>query len=104
MGYKGKLNKDGTLNECEYEGGDESLFVYSLNSAVSGQLQSQHEYKQQYDSTGKNEETNRFRLLISKEEFPKISLSLHIAFAIETHLAEVQWLLKQVNMLKLQKV
>jgi hypothetical protein len=63
-----------------------------LSSTVSGQLQSQHEYKQQqYDSMGQNkQETNQFRLLTLKQEFLKIPVSLHIAFVVQTHLAEGQ--------------
>jgi hypothetical protein len=44
---------------------------------------------------------NQFKLLTLRQEFLKISLSLPTAFAVETHLAEVQWLEEQVNKLKL---
>jgi hypothetical protein len=39
--------------------------------------------------------------LILKQEFLKMSVSLQTAFAVETHLAEGQWLEEQVTMLKL---
>jgi hypothetical protein len=42
-----------------------------------------------------------FRLLTFKQEFIKISVSLRTAFEVEPHLAEGQWLEKQMNMLKL---
>jgi hypothetical protein len=62
-------------------------FVYVLSSSDSGQLHNQREYIQhQYDSTeqNKNKQQNKqkmyqFRLLTLKEEFLKISVSLHTA-------------------------
>jgi hypothetical protein len=45
---------------------------------------------------------NQFRLLTPKQEFLKISLSLHTAFTVETHLAERQWLETHVHMVKLR--
>jgi hypothetical protein len=65
-----------------------------LNLTANGQVWSQHEYKQQQcDSTGKNKKKqqkqrkiNQFRLLTLKQEFLKISVSLHTANTIETHL------------------
>jgi hypothetical protein len=42
---------------------------------------------------------NHVRLLTLKQEFLKISASLHMEFAVETHLAEGHWLEEQVNML-----
>jgi hypothetical protein len=70
-----------------------------LSSTANGQLQSQHEYKQQqYDSTGQNKQettkettkrkTHQSTLITLKQEFLKISISLQTAFAVETHLAE----------------
>jgi hypothetical protein len=40
----------------------------------------------------------QFRLTTFKHEFIKISVSSHTAFAVETHLADGQWLAEQVNM------
>jgi hypothetical protein len=71
-----------------------------LSSTASGQLQSQHEYKQQqYDNTGqtkpdkqkkqqKQRKKNQVRPLTLKHEFLKIFVSLQTAFEVETHLAE----------------
>jgi hypothetical protein len=57
------------------------------------------------DKTNKKQEKqrkmNQFRLLTLKQDFLKVSVSLQTAFAVETHLAEGQWLEEQVNMLKL---
>jgi hypothetical protein len=41
-------------------------------------------------------------LLTLKHEFLKISVGLQTEFAVETHLAEGQWLGEQVKMLKLR--
>jgi hypothetical protein len=49
----------------------------------------------------KQRNMNQFRLLTFKQEFLKLSVSLHTGFAVETHLAERQWLEEQVNMAKL---
>jgi hypothetical protein len=77
-----------------------------LSSTASGYLQSQHKHKeQQYDSTGQNKQKtttkNQFRLLTLKQEFLKASVHLQSVFAVETHLAEGQWLEEQLKMLKL---
>jgi hypothetical protein len=70
-----------------------------LSSTANGQLQSQHEHKQQqHDSTGQKEnkkqqkqrKMNQFRLLSLKHEFLKISVDLQTAFTVETHLTEGQ--------------
>jgi hypothetical protein len=53
--------------------------------------------------TTKTKKMNHFRLSTLKQEFVKISVSSCTAFAVETHLAERQWLEKQANMLKLRK-
>jgi hypothetical protein len=45
----------------------------------------------------KQRQTNQFRLLTLKQEFLKISESAHIAFAVETYLAEGQWLEERVE-------
>jgi hypothetical protein len=52
----------------------------------------------------KQRKMNQARLLKLKHEFLKISLSLQTAFAVETLLAEGQWLEEQVNMVKLTNV
>jgi hypothetical protein len=44
---------------------------------------------------------NQFRLLTLKQVFLKVSVNLRTAFAVETHVAEWQWLEEQVNVLKL---
>jgi hypothetical protein len=45
----------------------------------------------------KQRKMNQFRLLTLKQESLKMSVSLYTAFAIETYLAEGQWLEEQVN-------
>jgi hypothetical protein len=77
-----------------------------LSSTGSGQLQSQHEYKQQQQYTiGKTKKKTRkchqLRLFIFKREFLKISVNLQIALTAETHLGEGQWLKEQLNVVKL---
>jgi hypothetical protein len=42
-------------DDKDYSAQFNSLFIYVLNSRANGQLQSQHEYKQQqHDNTGQN--------------------------------------------------
>jgi hypothetical protein len=75
---------------------------------ANGQLLSQYECKQQqHYSAGQNErettktkKINQFRFLTLKQVLLKMYVSLQTAFAVETHLAEGQWLEEQVNMLK----
>jgi hypothetical protein len=47
----------------------------------------------------KQRKMDQFRLLTPKQEFLKISVSLHNAFAVEIHVAQGQWLQEQVNMM-----
>jgi hypothetical protein len=49
----------------------------------------------------KQRQMNPFRLLTIKHMCLKISVSLQTAFAVETHLAERQWLKEQMYTLKL---
>jgi hypothetical protein len=75
-----------------------SLFIYVLSSTANGQLQSQHEYKQQQqDNTGQNIEQKKQQrqrkldqlgLFTLKYDLLKISVDLQTAFAADTHLAE----------------
>jgi hypothetical protein len=48
----------------------------------------------------KQRKMNRFRLLTLKQVFLKISVSLHTAFAVETHPPEGQWLEVHLKMFK----
>jgi hypothetical protein len=50
----------------------------------------------------KQRKINQFRLLTLKQEFPKLSVNLQAAFAVETHLTEGQCSEGQVNMSKLR--
>jgi hypothetical protein len=67
-----------------------------LNLTANGQLQSQHEYKQQkYDSTGQNKKNQRRQRKINQfrlYEFLHISVSVQTTVAVETHPTEGQWL------------
>jgi hypothetical protein len=49
----------------------------------------------------KQRKMNQFKLLTLKQEFLKISVSLHTAFAVETRLTEGQWLEEQLKTVKL---
>jgi hypothetical protein len=81
-----------------------------LCSTADGQLQTQHEYKQQqqYDSTGKNKKatktkkTNQLSQFTLKHKLFKICACLQTAFAAETHLTLGHWLKGQLNMVKLR--
>jgi hypothetical protein len=69
------------------------------NMTVQDETKKKQQRKQQ-----KQRKMHRFKLLTLKQERLKISVSLHTAFAVETHLDVGQWLEAQVNtcMLKLQ--
>jgi hypothetical protein len=58
------------------------------------------------DKTNKKQQghrkINELGLSTLKQEFLKISVNLQTALAVETHLAEGQWLKEQVNMLQLR--
>jgi hypothetical protein len=45
---------------------------------------------------------DQLRLFKLKHDLLKISIDLQTAFAADTHLAEVQWLTEQLNMVKLR--
>jgi hypothetical protein len=84
-----------------------SLFIYVLNPTANGQLQSQHEYKQQ-ENTGQNNKKTikrkmyQLRLFKLKHELLKIFIYLQTTFAADTHLAEGQWLKERLNVVKLR--
>jgi hypothetical protein len=73
-----------------------------LSLTANGQLQSQHEYKQQHqsDNTGQNEKKttkkqrkmDQIRLFTLRHELLKISLLLYIISAEETRVTDGQWL------------
>jgi hypothetical protein len=81
----------------------DALFIYLLTSTANGHYsfrtntnnnmsaQNKANKKQQ-----KQRKMNHFKLLTLK-----VSVNLHTAFAVETHLTEGQWLEEQGNMLKL---
>jgi hypothetical protein len=81
-----------------------------LKSTANGQLQSQHEYKQQqYDNTGqktknknkKIKKSKSAKAILTQTRLTKNIYRLQTALAAETHLAEGQWLKEQLNVVKL---
>jgi hypothetical protein len=65
---------------------------YRVNTNTNNNKDTEH------DKTKKKQQKqikmNQFRLSTLKKEFLKINVYLYTAFAVETHLAEDQWLVE----------